>query len=77
MSPNSKNNRIVRTNYLAKGQAFNTSLFKADTVEIDSTLNEGDVLIRTLYLAHDPCKLLLNFARFFTEASCALSFTTN
>jgi len=60
MSQNYKNNRIVRANYLNKGDAFNTNLFKADTVVLDSTLSEGDVLIRSLYLAHDPCKLSSN-----------------
>ncbi|GJJ69510.1 hypothetical protein EMPS_01856 [Entomortierella parvispora] len=51
---NIKNSRIVHNGYLAKGQAFNAGLFKSETVEIDSTLSEGEVLVRSLYIAFDP-----------------------
>ncbi|GJJ69511.1 hypothetical protein EMPS_01857 [Entomortierella parvispora] len=54
MAPNTKNTHIVRASHLAKGQTFDVSLFKSENVEIDSTLNEGEVLIRSLYLALDP-----------------------
>ena len=56
MVPNIKNNRILRAKYFVKGEGFTRDLFKSDTVEIDSQLNEEEVLIRTLYIALDPCK---------------------
>ncbi|KAG0040140.1 hypothetical protein BGZ83_002643 [Gryganskiella cystojenkinii] len=54
MAPITENKRIVRANYSVHGNGFTTDLFKSETVEIDSKLNDGDVLIRSLYLAHDP-----------------------
>lgn len=58
MAPNTKNTQILKAKHFVKGHGFTSELFKSVKVEIDSNLNEGDILIRTIYLGMDPCKFL-------------------
>lgn len=55
MTP-STNTRILRAKYIAKDEAFAKDHLKTVHVEFDSSLNEGEILVRNLYLSLDPCK---------------------
>ncbi|KAG0306156.1 hypothetical protein BGZ98_002864 [Dissophora globulifera] len=48
------NARVVRAKYVPKGEAFSNENFKTETVELDTQLNDGEILIRNLYLSLDP-----------------------
>ncbi|KAF8947681.1 hypothetical protein BGZ46_005503, partial [Entomortierella lignicola] len=54
MAPITTTTRVVRAKYLAPGENFSLGHFKTETVKVDTQLNEGDVLIRNIYLALDP-----------------------
>ncbi|KAG0040755.1 Prostaglandin reductase 2, partial [Gryganskiella cystojenkinii] len=54
MTPTNKNTRILRAKHVVKGQGFTRELFKSDVVDVNTTLQENEVLIRTLYVALDP-----------------------
>ncbi|KAF9900632.1 hypothetical protein BX616_002544 [Lobosporangium transversale] len=49
------NTRIVRIKLIPARGKFTTDLVKTETVELDIQLNDGEILIRNLYLALDPC----------------------
>ncbi|KAF9422661.1 hypothetical protein BGZ76_003747, partial [Entomortierella beljakovae] len=48
------NTRIVRAKFIAPGETLSTANFKTETVKVDTNLNEGEILIRNIYLALDP-----------------------
>ncbi|KAF9345064.1 hypothetical protein BGX26_003581 [Mortierella sp. AD094] len=52
MAPNS-NTRIVRAQYVAQGEKFTAANVKTETIQLDTQLNDGDVLIRNLYVGLD------------------------
>ncbi|KAF9168906.1 hypothetical protein BGX21_001165 [Mortierella sp. AD011] len=48
------NTRVVRAQHLAHGEDFSAANFGTDTVELDTQLKEGDILVRNLYAGLDP-----------------------
>ncbi|KAG0250600.1 hypothetical protein BG011_008215 [Mortierella polycephala] len=48
------NTRVVRAKYIAKGDSFTNENFKTETVPVDTNLNDGEILLRNLYLGLDP-----------------------
>ncbi|KAF9343983.1 hypothetical protein BGX26_004950 [Mortierella sp. AD094] len=48
------NTRIVRAQYTSLGERFTTANVKTETIQLDTQLNDGEVLIRNLYIAIDP-----------------------
>ncbi|GJJ69425.1 hypothetical protein EMPS_01771 [Entomortierella parvispora] len=53
MAP-STNTRVLRAKHIAKDEAFSKDDLKIVHVEFDATLNEGEILVRNLYLSLDP-----------------------
>lgn len=50
------NTRIIRAKAVGQGEDFSEENFKIETVELDTTLNDGEILVRNLYISLDPCK---------------------
>ncbi|KAF9345065.1 hypothetical protein BGX26_003582 [Mortierella sp. AD094] len=48
------NTRVVRAQYVAQGEKFTAANAKTETIQLDTQLNDGDVLIRNIYLGLDP-----------------------
>ncbi|KAF9427920.1 hypothetical protein BGZ76_002135 [Entomortierella beljakovae] len=48
------NRRIVRAKLVPSGGSFSSKNVKTETVDLDTQLNDGDVLVRNIYLALDP-----------------------
>ncbi|KAF9937250.1 hypothetical protein BGZ65_001637 [Modicella reniformis] len=48
------NTRIIRAKGVGKGEDFSEENFKTETVEFDSTLKDGEILVRNLYISLDP-----------------------
>ncbi|KAF9082720.1 hypothetical protein BGX27_004412, partial [Mortierella sp. AM989] len=48
------NTRVVRVQHVAQDESFSAANVKTETVQLDTKLNDGEVLIRNLYLALDP-----------------------
>lgn len=50
------NTRIIRAKAVGQGEDFSEENFRTETVELDVTLNDGEILLRNLYISLDPCK---------------------
>lgn len=50
------NTRIIRAKVVGQGEDFSEENFKIETTELDATLNDGEILVRNLYISLDPCK---------------------
>ncbi|KAF9385026.1 hypothetical protein BGX21_001166 [Mortierella sp. AD011] len=48
------NTRVVRTQFVARDEKITAAHVKTETVQINTQLNDGEVLIRNLYLGLDP-----------------------
>lgn len=49
------NTRIIRDQYIPRGGQFSPDFVKIETTNIGTELIEGEILIRNLYLAIEPC----------------------
>ena len=47
--------QVLRAKYIGKEETFTKEHLKAVTVEIDTTLKEGEIIVRNLQLSLDPC----------------------
>jgi len=78
MAP-STNTRILRAKHLTKAEVFTKDHLKTVQVEFDSTLNEGEILVRNLYLSLDPCRETLPSTAFSQKtastARCVFTYT--
>jgi NADPH-dependent curcumin reductase CurA len=54
------NTRIIRAKAVDQGEDFSEENFKIETTELDATLNDGEILVRNLYISLDPCKAPFN-----------------
>ncbi|KAK3820237.1 MAG: hypothetical protein J3Q66DRAFT_368243 [Benniella sp.] len=48
------NTRIIRAKVVGQGEDFSEENFKIETTELDATLNDGEILVRNLYISLDP-----------------------